>query len=197
MARPSSIDQLEPEIRDEIGRLRGNGHTLDEILAALRELDVTHISRSALGRHVQSMEKVGAKLRHSRNIAEALVRQLGGEPASRSAQLNIELLHSAVLDLFLAAQNAEEGEADGRGLAALNGNPEGIMMLAKALDHLTKSAKSDIENQKAIEERVERRLKAQAEKHVVSEAKKRGISAETARALMQGAFGVNSNDKKS
>ncbi|ATI11057.1 MULTISPECIES: DUF3486 family protein [Acetobacter] len=197
MARPSSIDQLEPEIRDEIGRLRGNGHTLDEILAALRELDVTHISRSALGRHVQSMEKIGAKLRHSRNIAEALVRQLGGEPASRSAQLNIELLHSAVLDLFLAAQNAEGGKPDGRGIAALNGNPEGIMMLAKALDHLTKSAKSDIENQKAIEERVERRLKAQAEKHVVSEAKKRGISAETARALMQGAFGVNSNDKKS
>lgn len=197
MARPSSIDQLEPEIRDEIGRLRGNGHTLDEILAALRELDVTHISRSALGRHVQSMDKVGAKLRHSRNIAEALVRQLGGEPASRSAQLNIELLHSAVLDLFLAAQNAEGGKPDGRGIAALNGNPEGIMMLAKALDHLTKSAKSDIENQKAIEERVERRLKAQAEKHVVSEAKKRGISAETARALMQGAFGVNSNDKKS
>ncbi|KDE20669.1 hypothetical protein AZ09_04280 [Acetobacter aceti 1023] len=197
MARPSSIDQLEPEIRDEIGRLRGNGHTLDEILAALRELDVTHISRSALGRHVQSMEKIGAKLRHSRNIAEALVRQLGGEPASRSAQLNIELLHSAVLDLFLAAQNAEEGGPDGRGIAALNGNPEGIMMLAKALDHLTKSAKSDIENQKAIEERVERRLKAQAEKHVVSEAKRRGISAETARALMQGAFGVNSNDKKS
>lgn len=166
-------------------------------MAALRELDVTHISRSALGRHVQSMEKIGAKLRHSRNIAEALVRQLGGEPASRSAQLNIELLHSAVLDLFLAAQNAEEGGPDGRGIAALNGNPEGIMMLAKALDHLTKSAKSDIENQKAIEERVERRLKAQAEKHVVSEAKRRGISAETARALMQGAFGVNSNDKKS
>lgn len=62
------------------------------------------------------------------------------------------------------------------------------MLLTKALDHLTKSAKADIENQKAIEERVEKRLRARAEKHVVSEARKRGISAETARALMQGAF---------
>lgn len=185
MARPSSIDQLEPEIRDEIGRLRGNGHTLDEILAALRELDVTNISRSALGRHVQSMEKIGQKLRHSRNIAEALVRQLGDAPASRSAQLNIELLHSVILDLNLASDGA-----DADGLAALRGNPEGIMLLSKAIDHLTKSAKADIENQQQIEARVEKRLKAQAEQHVVSEAKKRGISAETAKALMEGAFGV-------
>ncbi|OUJ01536.1 DUF3486 family protein [Acetobacter cibinongensis] len=186
MARPSSVDQLEPEIRDEIGRLRGNGHTLDEILAALRELDVTSISRSALGRHVQSMEKVGQKLRHSRNIAEALVRQLGDAPASRSAQLNIELLHSVILDLNLAS----EEKADADGLAALKGNPEGIMLLAKAIDHLTKSSKADIDNQQQIEARVEKRLKAQAEQHVVSEAKKRGISAETVKALMEGAFGV-------
>lgn len=191
MARPSSIDQLEPEIRDEIGRLRGNGHTLDEILAALRELDVTHISRSALGRHVQSMEKIGAKLRHSRNIAEALVRQLGGEPASRSAQLNIELLHSAVLDLFLAAQNAEEGGPDGRGIAALNGNPEGIMMLAKALDHLTKSAKSDIENQKAIEERVEARVRKETEGKLRDALKKQGLSKDVASQIRKQVLGLS------
>ncbi|MCH4024025.1 MAG: DUF3486 family protein [Acetobacter sp.] len=188
MSRPSSVDQLDSEIREEIGRLRGNGHTIDEILAALRELDVTSISRSALGRHVQSMEKIASRLRHSRNVAEALVRQLGDAPASRSAQLNIELLHTAILDLNLAS----EDEADGEGLAALKGNPEGLMLLAKALDHLTKSAKADIDNQKQIEERVEKRLKAQAEKHVVDEARKKGISAETARALMAGAFGVKS-----
>lgn len=186
MARPSSIDQLEPEIREEIGRLRGHGHTLDEILAALRELGAKDISRSALGRHVKNMEQVGAKLRHSRNIAEALVRQLGDAPASRSAQLNIELLHSVILDLNLASEN----DADADGLAALRGNPEGIMLLAKAIDHLTKSSKADIDNQQQIEARVEKRLKAQAEQHVVSEAKKRGISAETAKALMEGAFGV-------
>lgn len=185
MARPSSVDQLEPEIREEIGRLRGGGHTIDEILAALRELGAKDISRSALGRHVKNMEQIGAKLRHSRNIAEALVRQLGDAPASRSAQLNIELLHSVILDLNLASE-----DADADGLAALRGNPEGIMLLAKAIDHLTKSSKADIDNQQQIEARVEKRLKAQAEQHVVSEAKKRGISAETARALMEGAFGV-------
>lgn len=186
MARPSSIDQLEPEIRDEIGRLRGNGHTLDEILAALRELDVTNISRSALGRHVQSMEKIGQKLRHSRNIAEALVRQLGDAPASRSAQLNIELLHSVILDLNLASDE----DADGDGLAALRGNPEGIMLLSKAIDHLTKSSKADIENQKAIEERVEKRINAKNDKAIKDVAKEKGLSKETVDAIRSRILGV-------
>lgn len=185
MARPSSIDQLEPEIRDEIGRLRGNGHTLDEILVALRELDVTDISRSALGRHVQSMEKIGQKLRHSRNIAEALVRQLGDAPASRSAQLNIELLHSVILDLNLASDGA-----DADGLAALKGNPEGIMLLAKAIDHLTKSSKADIENQKAIEERVEKRINAKNDKAIKDVAKEKGLSKETVDAIRYRILGV-------
>jgi len=191
MARPSSVSKLSHEIRDEIGRLRGEGYSIDEILAALRELHATKISRSALGRHIQNMDRLGVKLRQSRGVAEALVRQFGEEPASRTAQVNIELLHSAILDLYLAGEASDED-----GIAALKGNPQGLMLLAKALDHLTKSAKADIENQKAIEERVEKRLRARAEKYVVSEARKRGISAETARALMQGAFGVE-NDGRS
>lgn len=186
MARPSSIDQLEPEIREEIGRLRGHGHTLDEILAALRELGAEEISRSALGRHVKNMEQIGAKLRHSRNIAEALVRQLGDAPASRSAQLNIELLHSVILDLNLAS----EEKADADGLAALRGNPEGIMLLAKAIDHLTKSSKADIDNQKAIEERVEKRINAKNAVAIKDVAKEKGLSQETVDAIRARILGV-------
>ncbi|GFE94833.1 DUF3486 family protein [Acetobacter persici] len=187
MARPSSIDQLEPEIREEIGRLRGGGHTIDEILAALRELGAKDISRSALGRHVKNMEQIGAKLRHSRNIAEALVRQLGDAPASRSAQLNIELLHSVILDLNLASEDAD---ADADGLAALRGNPEGIMLLAKAIDHLTKSSKADIDNQKAIEERVEKRINAKNAVAIKDVAKEKGLSQETVDAIRARILGV-------
>jgi len=184
--RPSSIDRLEPEIRDEIGRLRGNGHTLDEILAALRELDVTTISRSALGRHVKSMERIGARLRHSRNIAEALVRQLGDAPASRSAQLNIELLHTAITDLFLAQGDGEGEGPDEDGLAALKGNPEGVMLLAKAVDHLTKSSKADAEYAAKIEAATEARIRKQVEKGLNAAMKNKGLTAETAQAIMQG-----------
>lgn len=187
MSRPSSVDQLDSEIREEIGRLRGNGHTIDEILAALRELDVTSISRSALGRHVQGMEKIASRLRHSRNVAEALVRQLGDAPASRSAQLNIELLHTAILDLNLAS----EDEADGKGLAALRGNPEGLMLLAKALDHLTKSAKADIDNQKQIEERVAARIHKETEGKLKDALKNQGLSADVAIQIRRQVLGLS------
>jgi len=183
-SRPSSVDKLPLEIRDEIGRLRGEGYTIDEILAALRELDVVTVSRSTLGRHVKGMERLGAKLRHSRNIAEALVRQLGDEPASRAAQLNIELLHTTITELFLA-QNGD-GEIDEDGKAALNGSPEGIMLLAKAMDHLTKSAKADAEYAAKIEAKVEARMQREMSAHVNAVVKKQGLSAETAQALMQG-----------
>lgn len=186
MDRPSSVDKLPPAVRDEIGRLRGSGFTIDDILAALRELDVTHISRSSLGRHLKNMEKVGRKLRQSRTVAEALVRQLGDAPASRSAQLNIELLHSVILDLQMAG---DEDEPDADGLAALKGNPEGIMLLAKAIDHLTKSSKTDADFVAQIEARTEARMRAETKQNVAAFAKSQGLSADVKTEMMK-AFGV-------
>lgn len=188
MGRPSSVDRLEPEIREEIGRLRGNGHSIDEILAALRELDVVSISRSALGRHIKGLDDVGRKLRQSRTVAEALVRQLGDEPASRSAALNIELLHTTIMDLFLAA---DDGTADSRGIEALRGNPQGIMALAKALDHLTSSSASDVENRRRLEEAAEKRVRARLEKGAVAEGKRRGLSRDTVMEIMRAGFGAD------
>ncbi|MBM9400364.1 DUF3486 family protein [Gluconacetobacter azotocaptans] len=187
MTRPSSVDKLEPEIRDAIGRLRGNGHTIDEILAALRELDVTDISRSALGRHVQKMEKVGARLRHSQNMAIALSRHLGDEPASRIAQTNIQLLHSTIMELL----SSGDGDAiDEDGLAALKGNPEGLMLLGKAIDHLTRSSKTDADFVRQIEERLEKRLRERDEKNLKSLAKEKGLSAEAVQAIRQRVLGA-------
>ena len=64
MARPSSISRLPPEIREAIGALRQDGRTIDEILAKLRELaPAAEVSRSALGRHVQVLDRIGEQLR--------------------------------------------------------------------------------------------------------------------------------------
>jgi hypothetical protein len=144
MARASTIDKLPEEIRLEIGRLKQNGRSIDEIIAHLRQLDgIAPVSRSALGRHLKGMEKIGERLRRSRQLTEAVARELGGAPESQSARVAIELLHTVVLDLFTNAEEGEEVNADG--LAALAGNPEGVMMLAKALDHLGRASKTNIE----------------------------------------------------
>ncbi len=188
MGRASSIDQLPAEIREEIGRLRDGGATLDQIVAHLRGLAAV-VSRSALGRHVKGMEAVGEKLRRSRSVAEVLVRQLGDAPASRTMQLNLELMHTVILDLFMGAKEGD-AEIDGDGLAALQGNPEGVMMLAKALDHLGRASKTDLEFVERTQRLAAERATKEAAGAAVLVAKERGISAETIEAIKAGIFGV-------
>ena len=188
MGRPSTIDQLPAELRDEIGRLRGEGATIDQIVAHLRGLSAV-ISRSALGRHIKGMEAVGEKLRRSRSVAEVLVRQLGDAPASRTMQLNLELLHTAILDLFMRAGDEAEG-VDESGLAALAGNPEGVMMLAKALDHLGRASKSDVDFTQRIQALAAERATKEAAQRVETMGRERGISADTIAQIKLSIFGV-------
>jgi hypothetical protein len=188
MPRPSSIDKLPPEIREKIGQLRGRGWTIDQILDCLNGLLDRAPSRSALGRHIQSIDKLGERLRHSREIAEALVRGLGDAPESQAARLNIELLHSQVLDVFTRAADGEEIDAAGKD--ALAGDPEGLMFFAKTLDHLARAQKSNVDFIAKAEERAAAATKRQAATAVEAIAKEQGISAGTLAAIKAGIFGV-------
>lgn len=191
MGRPSSVDKLPPEIRQEIGKLRGLGWTLDQILEQLRGLYDKAPSRSALHRHIQGMEAIGEKMRRSRQVAEALVQELGDAPESKAARLNIELLHSAILDLHMRAADGEDVDRDGQ--AALNGNPEGAMMLAKALDHLSRASKTNVDFIKAAEDRAASLAKKEAAKVVETVAREKGLTADTVAAIKAGIFGVKTS----
>ena len=187
MPRPSSIDRLPDEVRVAIGRLRQSGHTIDEILAHLADMQ-SSVSRSALGRHVKGLDAIGEKMKRSRIVAETLVRELGDAPESRAARLNIELLHSAILDLFMKSADGEEVNRAGK--AALEGNPEGTMMLAKALDHLGRASKTNVEFLAAAERRAADKAKAEAVAAVETVAKTAGLTGETLAAIKAGIFGV-------
>jgi len=190
MARPSTVDQLPEAVRAEIGRLRQNGRTIDDILAHLRQLDgIAPVSRSALGRHLQGMAKLGERLKRSRQVAEALVKELGDAPESQAARINIELLHTAVLDLFTNAAEGEEG-IDAGGTAALNGNPQGVMFLAKSLESLARASKTNVDFLAAAEKRAAEAAKREAVTAVETVARERGITTETLNAIKAGIFGV-------
>lgn len=178
MGRPSSVDQLPEEIRERIGQLRGEGHTIDEIMAALGELDAARISRSALGRHLKSMEAVGRRMRQSREVANALVRELGSEPASRTARLNIELLQSSMLELQLKM-------ADGDVL-----DPKAIMELGRAVQALTTASRQDVELVKQIEMRATARAKLEAAEDVAKVGREQGLSSRTLDAIKARILGV-------
>lgn len=190
MARPSSIDKLPEPIRAEIGKLRGSGWTIDQILEHLRGLYDKAPSRSALGRHIKGLEAIGEKMRRSRQVAEALVRELGDAPESRTARLNIELLHSAILDVFMKSADEESDGIDKSGQAALKGNPMGMMLLAKALDHLSHSSKTNADFIARVRADAEAAVKKDAAAAVDVVARERGITVETLQAIKAGIFGV-------
>lgn len=190
MSRPSSIDQLPEQIRSEIGRLRTQGCTIDQILAHLRMLhgDTRAPSRSALGRHIKGLEHVAERIRRSRAVAEALVHEMGDAPESQAARMNIELLHTVVMDLF--TQAADGGDVDEGGKAALAGNPEGVMMLSRALADLARASKTNIDFIAAAEKRAVEKAKREAAAAVDTVAREKGLGADTVKAIKEGIFGV-------
>lgn len=190
MGRRSVIDRLPSEIREAIGKLRQDGRTIDEILAKLRELDVD-VSRSALGRHVQVLDKLGERLRQSRALAEGLARGLGDKPAEEVTRINIELMHDAVFGLLQDAAMAPEGE-EGDTLRAMVRNPMAAKLLAETLERLVKASRGNVAFVEAIEKRVAEATKKQAGEAVAQAARSRGLSSETAEAIKAAVFGVKS-----
>jgi hypothetical protein len=187
MARPSTIARLPSEIREAIGRLRDQGRTLDEILSHLQGMEVS-VSRSALGRHVQQMDKVGERLRRSRAISETLVRQLGDAPESQTARLNIEMMHSFLFD-FLAS--AEEGAEEGSEAAMAHvRDPKSVALMAEAVQRLTTASRNNAEFVARLEDRAAAKAKAGAARAAEAVAREKGLSAETVRAIKASILGV-------
>ena len=120
MGRKSTLRRLPPEIRAEINRILSEGRlTLDELLEHLRSIGVEGVSRSALGRQKQKIDKIAAKLRQSREMTEALVREIG--PAVEEGQqgrLLVEVLRRLVFDHLekrLTSEDEESQDIDNQG----------------------------------------------------------------------------------
>ncbi len=207
MARrsPSKVTKLPPEIRELIAELhQTHAWTLDEIAAALRDLAAGRRptlpgalppelaeppavdpdalpSRSGLHRHIQGLDRLAERMQRSRAVAEALVRKLGDAPEDRTARLNIELMHSAILDLFMSAEPGEDGEP----ATTITLDPEAAMLLAKALKDLS-SAKN---NDAALVLKLRQEIAKEAAKKVDAVVSRGGVTAETRQAI-RAALGI-------
>lgn len=186
MPRKSSVRRLPPELREQLGTLLDQGRTLDEITAHLNQLGAD-VSRSALGRYKQHLDKVGEKLRRSREVAEALIQKLGTAPESKALRLNVELMHGVLMDLALKIN--EEGE-DGEGEGVVTLEPMGAMLLSKALDHLSRASKTDADLVGKIREQAEAAARKAASETAVTAARKGGLSAESAEAIRREILGL-------
>ena len=105
---PTSIDKMDPKVREEINRLRiDNGFTIEQIVEHLKTMGVT-VSKSVMGRHVLKIDDVGRRIREARAIAEGLAPTLANKDDGQLINLNVELLQSAAMRLLSATDDKGE-----------------------------------------------------------------------------------------
>ena len=183
MPRQSSIKRLPPEIKERIGTLFASGFTLDEILDALAEQNIK-VSRSALHRHKQHIDKIGERLARSRETSEMLVERFGQGLESKTARLNIELIQDVIMQIM--AKEDGEHDDDEKG----PGTPMGAMLLAKAVEHLTKAARHDAELTIKIREQAAAEARAKAAESAATASKQLGLTADQAAFIRAEILGV-------
>lgn len=181
MATPSTIARLPAEIREKIGQLRGDGRTIDEILAKLTELDVD-VSRSALGRHIKQLDAIGEEIRRSRGIAEQLVQRFGEAPEGRVARLNIELMHGLVMKLLVA----EDGQP-------VTLDSKDAFFIGSALQKLAQAGKLDVDREAVIESKFRAKVREKAEEAAAAIAKagaEKGLSKDAIEQFRKQVLGI-------
>ena len=181
--RPSTIDRLDPQIRDLIGKLRiDKGWTIDEIREHLEKLLEQELlpSRSALGRHIKSLEEIGAQLRHSREVAQALIAQVGDAPEDRVVDLNIELMHTAILRLVTATDDEGDGQP-------VTFKPKEAMEMARAIQSLVGAKKTSADMVLKLRQEATR----DAAEKAGAAARSKGLGKETVDFITNAVLGVD------
>lgn len=188
----STVDRLDPAIREEIIRLRlVEGRTLDEILGALKSLG-GDVSRSALGRHVQQLEseveerkqvelaKISPALQFANALAGALVAGFEEMAGPDKLDATAEVLQAHLFRMATAGM--KEGE---EGLS-----PKDVFVMSRGLQTLEQAKRT---KEKRLAEEA-RRAAEQAKKEAAARVedvvrREKGLSAETVAAIRHAVLG--------
>lgn len=133
MGKRSKIEQLLPEKRRIVDELIAHPELkLEDIADHLKSVGID-ISKSAVHRYKEKIDVVGERIRRSREIATALVDRFGDAPEDKVLQMNIQFLHSAIMDIMSVGKDGEPVQ-----LAPLQ-----AMALSKAVGELARASKTD------------------------------------------------------
>lgn len=180
MSQKSSIKTLPADILARLNFLLSeDAVTLDQVVAWLDEIGHPR-SRSAVHRHKQTSEKVAARLRQSREITEAVARELGDSATQgKQGRLLVEMTRAHVFDFLM---ELEEGALD----------PQSIAYLGKGLAELGRALRFDQDFELKLRELVARELVAKLDGAVEQAARagEKGLSTERIAQLRRDFLGV-------
>ena len=171
--RMGRIQRLPPELRDYIHRRLREGAAqtaiIDETRAMLDTLGEQPLSAAGLNRYATRMAQVGRRIREAREVAEVWTEKFGERPTGDLANHVIEMLRTLAFEAGLHA--SEQLNEDGESII----DPTTITQLTLAVQRLEQAASQ-------IHQR-ERQVRAEVAKQAEVEARKAGLSADTAAAI--------------
>lgn len=141
----SSIDRLPEDIRTQLQELLRDPRVTQ--LEATKRINIIllnegsneQLSKSSVNRYALRMDKVGAKIRQSREIAKFWVGQLGAEPQGEVGKLLNEMVRNLA---FEATSEMLEGEAPVE--------PKMLKDLAIAIERLERAASENVKREEQI-----------------------------------------------
>lgn len=181
MARASSIDKLPADIRDALHELLRDP-AINQLEATQRvnrlldkeKLDV-RVSKSAVNRYSQRMDKVGEKMRQSRQVAEMWIGKLGNQPQGQVGKLLNEFTRTMAFETALDLSEGDEPVP-----------PKLLKELSLAIKHLEQAA--------SVNEKREREIRTQMAEEAAHAAetigKAQGLTADSVNMLKQEILGI-------
>lgn len=145
--RLSKVDLLPDSIREQLHQmLREKRHTQEVIREAINALIDEHnlpeemqLSRTGLNRYAIRMEKVGAKIRASREMAEVWAAKLGSAPTSDVGKLLMEFVKTLAFETSMSMAEDDKPVA-----------PKALGQLALVAQRLEAAAMTSHKREKAI-----------------------------------------------
>ena len=189
MGRPSSIRRLPPDLREALDAwLRDQSLTQLEAAAQLNEhlaaRELPPVSRSAVNRYALSMEKVGERMRQSREMADVWIAKLGSQPSGKVGQLVVDMLKTMVYEINLKLQDAEL-DAD-----SLPGVVRQLRELSLTIQRLEQASYRNERRESEVRERARREAAEAAAEAAGESASELGLSAETVDLIKRKILGV-------
>lgn len=177
MPAKSKIERLPDEQRGKIDKLLQNPQTtLDDVVELVGQMGIDDgISRSSLHRRQQKLSVVGERIRRSREMAESLVSRFGDEPDTKVARLNIQFLHSAIMDIL--------SEADDEG-APVTLEPKQAAALARAVSELARAEKADSERLLKVKQTLGKDVRGKIDQ-IAADASAPGAEKQDAKAILK------------
>ncbi len=132
-------EQLDQMLRD--GRL-GQQEITDIVNSQVEEAglpDSTKISQPGLSRYASRMEKIGARIRQSREVAEVWTAKLGSEPTSEVGKLLQEVVRTMAFDTGMHMSESDKPV-----------EPKALSQLALAIQRIEQAALTGHKREKEI-----------------------------------------------